>query len=99
MGSHAERTPRVSATPPVEHQRRAVADDIGGRLRSLLVRRQAARDEAIDYRQRGQLVPGSLGDEIIELGAELQWALGRYVATRPTSQLGESPEGEPHGPA
>lgn len=69
---------------PVERQRLAMAEDIGGKVRSLLIRRQVARDKAHEYRRKGQLVPASLGDEITDLGAELRWAVGRYDATRET---------------
>ena len=61
-----------------------IADDISGNVRNLLARRQVARDQALDYRRRGLLVPGSLGEEIAEIRADLERALERYTAVKGT---------------
>jgi hypothetical protein len=63
-----------------------MTDDLGGRVRTLLIRRQVVTDEAREYRSRGQLVPASLVHEISDLGTELQWAVGRYREARATDQ-------------
>ena len=52
------------------------ADD---RIRALWLTRQSALARAQGFRLNGQLVPGSLSDEIIENGRELWLALDSYA--------------------
>jgi hypothetical protein len=65
-----------------------MTDEFGGRVRALLVRRQAVTDQARDYRSKGQLVPGSLVLELTDVGAELRWAVGRYRETQTADENG-----------
>lgn len=74
MGSLADK----AQSEPVK----TIAEDLGGNVRELLARRQAAHDEARDYRRKGHLVPGSLGEEIAEIAGDLERALERYTAHR-----------------
>ena len=73
-----------TAQNPQHEPVQTIADDISGNVRNLLARQQVARDQALDYRRRGLLVPGSLGEEIAEIRADLERALERYTATKGT---------------
>lgn len=75
------------ALPLSHHQRLAMTDDFGGRVRALLLRRQVVTDQALDYRSKGQLVPASLVHEISDLGTELRWAVGRYRETQTADRI------------
>jgi hypothetical protein len=76
--------------PLSEHQRLAMTDEFGGRVRALLVRRQVMTDRARDYRSKGQLVPASLVLEITDVGTELRWAVGRYRETQTADENGRN---------
>jgi hypothetical protein len=54
-------------------------EGLGTVIRRLTVRRQAAFDQARAYRRNGQLVPGSLREEIADNGNQLRDALKRYT--------------------
>ena len=70
----AEQRARLNA----ELQAISAADSKGDRSLVPTPRRQAAYDTARTYRAGGQLVPGSLDQEIVENGLQLEHALRRY---------------------
>lgn len=55
------------------------AEQADTRVRALWVARQDALARARGYRLRGQLVPGSLREEIAENGRDFRWALASYA--------------------
>ena len=61
-----------------------LAVESAGRVQDLFSRRRQAHTQAAEYRRHGQLVPGSLNEEITDLSHELEYALKRYSqATQP----------------
>ncbi len=54
-------------------------ESLGAVIRRLTLRRQAAYDEARTFRRNGQLVPGSLREEIADNASQLREALKRYT--------------------
>ena len=75
---NAESPGAQSARLKAELHAISAADSIGDRILVLTQRRQAAYDRARTYRAGGQLVPGSLDQEIVENGLQLEHALRRY---------------------
>jgi hypothetical protein len=57
----------------------SATDSLSDRILVLTQRRQAAYERARTYRAGGQLVPGSLDQEMVENGLQLQQALERYT--------------------
>jgi hypothetical protein len=56
----------------------SLARDLGSQIHHLVLERQAAYERARVYRGTGQLVPGSLRDEIAANGLLLRAAIKRY---------------------
>ena len=56
-----------------------LTETLGTHIRELTLYRQAAYGRADTYRREGQLVPGSLRDEITENAQQLRHALERYA--------------------
>lgn len=63
----------VDSTPSPRSQSAVAAEQ----LLVLFRRREDVYERARVYRSKGQLVPGSLGDDMIDLEADLDYALKR----------------------
>jgi hypothetical protein len=57
----------------------SLTESLGDRVVVLAQRRQAAYERARGHRRAGQLVPGSLDQEMAENGVQLRHALERYT--------------------
>ena len=57
----------------------SLTERLGHRVVVLAQRRQAAYERARGHRRAGQLVPGSLDQEMAENGVQLKHALERYT--------------------
>ena len=75
----SERPGQQSAALKAELRGISATDSLGDRILVLTQRRQAAYERARTYREGGQLVPGSLDQEMVENGLQLQQALERYT--------------------
>jgi hypothetical protein len=69
---------RILEKRPSRERTEFLTESLGNHIRQLTLHRRAAYDRARTYRRDGQLVPGSLRDEIAENGRQLQHALQGY---------------------
>lgn len=74
----AERPGEPTQSLKAELRAIAATDSLSDRIQVLSQRRHAAYESARTYRRGGQLVPGSLDQEMVENGLQLQQALERY---------------------
>lgn len=73
--------PSESTVPKTEVQGISLTESLGNRIVALAQHRQAAYEQARWHRRAGQLVPGSLDQEIAENSVQLRQALERYTET------------------
>ena len=89
MPSTSERDDGRPSEPTIKTELRGISlvESLGNRIAALTERRQAAYEQARGHRRAGQLVPGSLDQEMAENGVQLRQALERYTEATGGSTL------------
>ena len=69
----------------------SLTGSLRSQIRLLTLRRRAAFELARAHRRDGQLVPASLGEEMVENGFQLRSALERYAEETAKATAGRTP--------